>query len=210
VSFKLDRSRIGREQLELALIDEVVERGFPGASIEGVCARCSAERADFLHHFTDLEDGYCQIFEVMRNMALEKLLPAFASQSSWRDQIRAVAYALFDFVDEDRLRARYMFVEGYSAGERAQLLRDEGSEILIELIDQGRDELADPSLVTRATAEAIGGTIVQKIRIAVEQNVEDASDLLPQLMYSVVAPYVGADEARAELTIGRTSTSRPS
>ena len=199
----LRRARVDRERLEAALVDEVVENGLARATVEGVCDRAETDRAGFESHFTDLEDAYYQVCKRFRDELIARVLPAFAGQSAWRDRIRAVAYAMFDYVDEDRTRGYFLFVEILAAGERAQRLRDEGTEVMIGLIDQGRNELEDPELLTPATAQAIAGSIYQQIRGAVERDDADAAGLVPKLMYNVVLPYVGPAEAQRELTMPR-------
>ena len=89
-------------------------------------------------------------------------------------------------------------VEIYSAGERAQRLRDGGMEVLTSLMDQGRLHLADPEALSRATAEAIVGGTFHQVRGALERDDFDPEELLPQLMYSVVQPYPQARRGGAD------------
>ena len=50
------------------------------------------------------------------------------------------------------------------AGERAQRMRSDGTEIATDLIDQGRHQIDDPGKVTRATAQAVAGAMLQEKR----------------------------------------------
>ena len=186
--------------MELALIDEVAERGYRGASIDAVCERAGTDRDGFRAYFSDLEDGFCQIFETTRDKLLQTALSIFLSQQTWRDQIRAVAYMFFDFVEADRRLAHFIFVDVLEAGERAQRLRDEGTEALQELIDLGRQELEDPDSLSKATAQAVAGGIYQQMRVAIQSDAP-GRDLVPRLMYNVVLPYVGQQGAAEELTL---------
>jgi AcrR family transcriptional regulator len=133
-----------------------------------------------------------------------RVMPAFAAESTWREQIRGVAYTVFDFVHEDRERARLMLVDTLAAGEQATVMREQGLELLVELIDQGRNELEDPDSVSRATAEAIAGTVHRQIRVAVQSD-RVVPELVPKLLYNVVLPYCGAEAAKEELTRPRPS-----
>jgi AcrR family transcriptional regulator len=201
VNGALRKSRVDRRKLELALIDEVVEEGFAGASVEGVCQRAETDLEGFQNHFADLEDAAYEVFKALREDLLQRLLPAFAGQATWRDQIRAVAYAMFDYIDEDRRRGNFMFVQIMVGGERAQRLRDQGTAAMAQMIDQGRNQLDNPEQLSRGTAEAIAGSIFQQIRGAVERDDANARDLVPQLMYNVVLPYLGSEAAGEELTL---------
>jgi len=187
--------------LEEAIVDEILDRGYANATVAGVCRRAAVGREEFQSRFEDLEDGYCQVLERLRDEIIERLLAAFLTGSTWRERIRAVACAMFDFIEEDRRRARFMYIEVFAAGERAQTIREGGTAAMVELIDQGRQELEHPDRLSRATAEAIAGSVFRQIRAAIERDDPRANDLMPQLMYSVVLPYLGAEEALRELEI---------
>ncbi len=190
-----------RPVLERALLDEVVDCGFPDATIEGVCRRAGLRVSEFERQFDDLEDGYCEVLDVLMGRAFEQIFASIAKAESWRDMIRATAYAIHDFVDDDRRRARFMVIEVFHAGERAQLMRTDAVEILTGLIDQGRQELDDPGRVTRATAEALAGTMYAETKLILERDEQRAYEHLPQLLFSVVLPYVGIEEAEHELDL---------
>jgi AcrR family transcriptional regulator len=196
-------AELERDAIEAALIDEVVEMRYSSATIEGVCRRADVGREQFIRHFADLEDGYCEVLEALCAQIFGRLLAAFDGQETWRDQIRATGYAIYDYFDEDRERGRFMMVEVFLAGERAQRIRDEALAVLIDLIDQGRKELCNPGRLSRATAAALGGSIFHQVRGALERDDPDAEDLVPQLMYNVIQPYLGVEEARQELAMAR-------
>jgi AcrR family transcriptional regulator len=187
--------------LRRALIDEVGERGYRRATINDVCSRAALPPERFGEYFEDLDEACCDVFSAVLGEAFERLLPAFDAHEHWPDRIRAAAYALFAYVDEDRTRGRFMTIEVLSAGEGAAALRDESLELLTEMIDLGRQEMDDPDRLTRATAEAIAGTTYRTLRLALENDDLDAFKLLPSLMYSVVLPYAGAAAALRELTL---------
>lgn len=150
----------------------------------------------------DPEDRLCEILRAGTDELLSRVALAYAAQEQWRDRLRAVAYELLRFLEEDRERARAMTVDVLSAGERAQLIRDQGMLGLIELIDQGRQQLPDPDSMTRATAEGIGGAIYHRMHIAVAAEEWDALEaMVPELMYNAVLPYLGTEAALREHSI---------
>lgn len=192
-----------RVQIEAALIDEVVDHGYLSASLDDVCRHADVDREQFNRHFADMQDGYCQVLEALCAQIFERLLAAFDGQETWRDQIRAAGYAIYDYFDEDRDRGRFMMVEVFSAGERAHRICDEALGVLVDLIDQGRKQHRDSGRLSRATAEALGGSIFHQVRGALERDDPEAEVLLPQLMYTVIQPYLGVEQARQELAIAR-------
>ena len=148
----------------------------------------------------DDEDRLCEELEEGTNELLTRVALAFTAEDAWIDRLRTVAYEMLRFLQEDQARARRMTVEVLSAGPRAQAVRDNGMQALIELIDQGRGELEDPDSMTRATAEGIGGAIYNRIHVEVAAgNFDGLTSLVPGLMYSAVLPYLGTEAALAEL-----------
>lgn len=185
-----------------AFIDLCFERGYLELTPELVAGRAGVEIEAFGRHFADLEDCFCQLLEEMRAELLAFVATAFAGEQTWRDQIRAVAYAMLRFWRADAKRARLMLVEVHSAGVRAQLIRDEGMQEMIVLIDLGRQELGDPESVPRATAEALAGTVYGRMSQAIKEGAVDfGASMIPELMYTVVLPYLGPEAAAEELDI---------
>jgi len=167
-----------------------------------VLEHAKVDRQTFERNFADLQECFVDVLAELSEQFLRAVAEACASESRWRLQIRAVAYAMLEFLVEDADRARFLFVESPFGGDRAQLIRDQGLEAMYDLIDRGRYELPDPDRVSRATAEAIAGTIFNRIHTAIEQGaLEVGTAMVPELMYTVVLPYLGAEAAMEELSI---------
>lgn len=159
-------------------------------------------RAAFDRHFGDLEDCFTAYILETREAFLVEVGRVVLQHSGWREQMRAAAYAIVRFWQKDERRARMILIEVHSAGPRAQLVRDEGMQMMVSLIDQGRSVMPDPDLLTRATAEAVAGAITNQMRLVLERGEGDrAEEHVPGLMYSLVLPYVGAEAALEELGI---------
>lgn len=128
---------------------------------------------------------------------------AAAAEGSWRDGLRAAAYAALRFHQEDPVRARFFLIEVLAAGEFAQRRRELMMNAFIALIDSARLELADPESVPRTEAEAIVGAIYQAAVAGMQGGgVEKLPELVPQLLYIAVLPYKGAEAAEEELRRG--------
>jgi hypothetical protein len=109
---------------------------------------------------------------------------------------------MLEFLQEDDRRARLMLVDAHRGGERGNLIRDQGMQALFAFIDLGREEMDDPESLTRTTAEAIGSSIYLQIRTRIEDaGPQSLPDLLPEMMYFAVLPYLGVDAAEAELKV---------
>jgi DNA-binding NarL/FixJ family response regulator len=131
---------------------------------------------------------------------LARAAAAFAAERGWRNQLRAVGYAMLDFLQEDPDRARLMVIESLEAGERAVEIREEGMAALAALIDLGREEMEDPDSLPANTAELTAGAVYNHIHVAIEQDQLHES-MVQELMVTAVRPYLGTEVALEELTI---------
>ena len=95
-----------------------------------------------------------------------------------------------------------MVTEIRSASERARAIQSGGIQQMIDLLDEGRSATPDPERITKATAESLAGGILIQIYTAVgEGRLGPESELVPQLMYAAVLPYLGPESAAEELEI---------
>jgi AcrR family transcriptional regulator len=193
----LDRERICEAMIELC-----ARQGYLNVTLPMVLDRAAVTEADFGQQFDDLEDCFCQIMEVEIERAGGRVLSAYQAEQGWRRQMRAAARALLDYVLEDLTRARCVCVEVAYAGERAQLIRDGMMQAFFLLIDQGRQEMVDPDLLTPFTAEAIGSSIYQRmVNALANDQLQEFETSIPEMMYLAVLPYLGAEAAEEELSV---------
>ncbi|MGN6253769.1 MAG: TetR/AcrR family transcriptional regulator [Solirubrobacterales bacterium] len=193
---------VERQRILEALVEVCVARGYRGTSVPLVAERAGVSEETFEQHFADLEDCFAAYILEGREAFFVAVGAAMVDKSEWRKQIRAAAYAMLRFWREDVRRARMMLIEVLAAGPRAQLIRDEGMELMFDLIDQGRSQMEDPEMLSRTTAEAVGGAIFNQMHIALERGELDrGEEMVPQLMYTVVLPYLGTEAALEELEL---------
>lgn len=201
---RADEAEGARDQLSAACIEVVARNGYRRSTVEQICACAGVDRSTFESYFEDLEDCFCQVFEQLGSNFLAEMATVFASQGTWREQLREIAYYFLDYLEADHPRARITVVEVLFAGERAQLLRDNVFAALYAFIDLGRQELADPDSLSPAMATRVGGAIFAQMRMAVEKGEFDALPrLVPDLMYNAVLPYLGPEVALQERRICR-------
>src|SRR5215213_2557490 len=191
-----------RDPLDRALIDLCFERGFAELGVEDLCRRAGVERAEFDRRYADLEDCFCAVFEHELDLLLIEFGAALENAGGWRERLRAVAYAFHRWLAADPARTHLMVTEIRTAGERAQSIQWRGIAQMIELLDEGRSAAPDPDRITKATAEALAGGILTQIYAAVAEGpLGPESELVPELMYTAVLPYVGPEAAAEELQI---------
>jgi AcrR family transcriptional regulator len=192
-----------RAQLRAATIALVLERGLEGASIEAICACAGFDPDEFRREFTGVRD--CALAVYLANIAeFDRVLSAAVDpRDDWRTRLRATVYAAARYIRDRPLSTRFDVVAMLAAGEPAQAHRDRYAGRLIGLIDEGRQEMADPGALSRATAEGIFGSIYRFLarELQGEGRVAHAERIVPQLMAAAVRPYLGTAAAEEELAI---------
>jgi len=199
-----------RDRIVAAMVDLVANEGYEHITLAMVIARAGVEEDAFHRHFVDIEDCFCQILQEMNEDLVRRAAALYERETGWRNQLRASAYEVLDFLLEDPRRARFMLVDMLSLGDRAQLIRDQAMSFFSDFLDEGRKELDDPDSVSRATAEGITGAVYHRLHMGVVQDeMDDLMKLVPQLMYVCVLPYVGTEAALEELTMPRPDPPAP-
>jgi AcrR family transcriptional regulator len=192
-----------RARLHDALLDLCFERGFTRVDLGALLARAGVDSATFAREFADLEDCFFAVFRTEVECYRRQRAALPPQPGNWRERVRAHAFSLYRFLAADERRSRFVLVDSRAAGERTLLFAGQLIEELFDLIDAGRRELADPDLLTRATAEAIGGGIFNQLYAILGRGgaLPPEGEIIPQLMYCVVLPYLGPAAAMRELEI---------
>ena len=191
-----------RLRIRNALIDLLYERSYAELTLELLLERAGVDRIAFERHFADLEDCHCQVFESERDQLLKYLEEAREGATSWRERLRLTGYALYRFFRAHEEVTHFMIKEVRSGGERAQLLWAEGLANGFELVREGSGELTDPDSISPTTAEQIVGGVANQYYTALGKvNLPPEEEIIPELMYLAVLPYLGPDAALEELDI---------
>lgn len=184
------------------MVDLIAEHGYEAVSVRAVCELARVGRAEFDVRFGDKEDCFLTVHDEIGDELCAGIRAALRAAGSWHDRIWAAGWAALRFLQDDPVRARFFVVEVNGAGSAAQARRDRLLQGLADLIDAGREELEDPGSVSRCTAEIVAGAIYGTVLGKLEEgSVERDSELLPELVYMAVMPYLGSRVAEEELLV---------
>ena len=186
-----------------ALIDLCWERGVNAVTAEELTARSGLDRAEFDRRFGTVDDCLDQFFEAEKATLFPRLEAARSRHTAWRDRLRATAYELLFYLREDERAARLTSVDVRMAAEQVQLNWAEAFTRFVGYVDEGRAEAPPELELSRDTALAVTGGIFQQLwtRIGEGGGMPDPSEVVPEMMYMAVLPYLGEEAAREELEI---------
>jgi AcrR family transcriptional regulator len=186
--------------LAAALIEVVARRGYHEASIEEILARAGVEREEFDLHFAGKEDALLRVFESVIENFKCRAGRAYASFPTWPGSLRAAAYEVVAWIEDNPHGYEFGMLRVLDAGEAARLRREELFTWCASLIDAGREVAPDPDAVPRAAPLIAVGAVVEMLSLHAAGELEAGlAETVPKLMYGAVLPYLGEEAAREEL-----------
>jgi AcrR family transcriptional regulator len=181
----------------------VVDNGFDATSVDAVLAQAEVERADFDQRFSDLRDCCMQIYIANMDDFNAAVFGAASGDEPWQDRLRAAAYSAARYIQARPVQTRFDMIQMLGVGELAQAYRDRMLGRIVDLIDEGRQELDEPESMSREVAVSIFGSVYQSLlkELRGRRGPAPVERFVPQLMYIAVRPYLGHDVACEELRL---------
>jgi AcrR family transcriptional regulator len=191
-----------RQLIVAAMVELVAEQGYKATTVKQLLGRAGVRRADFRRLFAGKQACFLEVYEELSERFSQYVFAAFESEQEWRDGLRAAAYAAAGWIGDHPDEARYATIETMAAGEFAVERREATLRRFVDLLDAGRGRLDDPDSVSRAMAEGVVGGILGMLTKNLRRGVRArAEDVVPDLMFLAVRPYLGQEVAREELSI---------
>lgn len=191
-----------RARILTAMKDAVGREGYANARVADVIAHAGVSRKTFYEHFEDKEHCFVATYERALARLLSVTLDAFESQDEWVDQLRAALTALLNELAYDPAIARMCFVEVLAAGSRAVDVRNDSMRGFAYIYDSGRLE-TDEDLPAFTGISMVGGLSEILYREIIAGATTELPQLVPELMYMSVLPFLGHEAAARELERGR-------
>jgi AcrR family transcriptional regulator len=191
-----------RAQLREALIDLCFERDLGSVSVADLCRRAGVEEADFHRRYADVVDAFCDFYEEERDAILAAVAAATDGIEDWRERVRVTAYVIYRGLGREERVTNFTTSQVSIAGERAQRIQIEGLTAMFELLDEGRGEAEFGAGLTRGTAEAVTSGILAQLNAAAAKGpLPPEREVVPEMLYLALLPYLGPEAAREELRI---------
>lgn len=197
-----------RSRLLAAAVLIAGEEGYAGMTVSAVIGRAGVSRKTFYEFFADREDCFLAAFDGLFDVALRGAREAYATGEDWPDRLRAMLSAALETLARHPHEARLGFVEVLAAGPRALERRDRALRAFMEFLSPGYEaadrRLAIPPLMPEAICGALYEIIYTRV---VQQRTAELPELLPELLYCALAPFVGPRTAAAQA--GTSARRRP-
>jgi AcrR family transcriptional regulator len=189
-----------RSRIVEAIADVSSVVGYAAMSVEDIIATAGISRRSFYDYYSSKEDGFVQAYDDISGRVLSAVREAYDEADGFASRIEAAIGALLQFFAQNPDYAEMCLVQVMSAGPDAVALRDKTLQQLTELIVGAADrELPKRGRPPELIAEGIVGGIYEILYARVIRGrIDQLPDLLPDLAYSALLPYLGATEAANE------------
>ena len=190
-----------RARIMAAMLEVSGELGYRRATVRRVIERSGERQSQFYAHFCSKEDCFAAAYEIEAERFCEAILAAAQRRSSWCEGLRAALEEVFGFVNERPLIARAILSEVYTARGAALAKHEEVLGRLSDAIEGAcyqppESGHSPPPMTAPFMVGAVEGVVRAQIAARRPERLWAA---MPELMYLLVAPYLGEEVAREEL-----------
>lgn len=182
-----------REKILQAMADCCAESGYAETTVEAVLERAGVEQASFASYFSGKEDCALAAFNKIVSETLARISMANSGAASAIDRRKDAGGAIVELMAVQPSFAKLAFVEFRQAGsERMHHAYESAAGVLALMVDRLGEPAGDSATTARA---ALGGAEAVIRRELAAGRSARLPQLLPDLVYAVLVPFLGQREA---------------
>jgi AcrR family transcriptional regulator len=198
-----------RNRIHRAMIEVVAERGYPETRVVDVIGVAGVSRKTFYELFESKEDCFLAAYDGLLDTLLREATNAFESEQKapWAERVAAALDTLLEHLAAHPDEARFAIVEVLAAGPKALARRDAALRQFTGFLETGRSETSVelPGITSIAVAGGVNELLYSEI---LHRAAGRLPGRLPDLMFWVTLPFLGAEGATAERERVRVAKSR--
>jgi AcrR family transcriptional regulator len=189
-----------RRQLILeAMIRVVGRKGYKLTSVADVIEEAETSRTTFYKYFEDKHDCFLAAYDMAVERIIDEVIANCNGQEDWLDRVRSGLETIVELFALDPELARTAIVEVAAAGADARQRHWNAINRFTEFLEDGK-ELADgrelPDNIALMAAGAVSGLIFDELLTG---RAERLPQLLPDLLFAMLVPYIGPSAAAEEM-----------
>lgn len=190
--------RSQRERLLAAVVRVTATNGYESTTVGDILGEAGVGRESFYELFDDKLDCTLAAHKILVDDLEDQVRGAYEQSGPWPGRVRAALAVTLEWFAADPDAARFTLVELSTVGPAfRQTFRAEFSRF-IKLFDEGLEEAGLDSGLARATDLAVGATVARIYEEVVRRRASELPQLLPDLTYGLLVPFVGEANAQAE------------
>jgi AcrR family transcriptional regulator len=189
------------------MVEVVSERGYPETRVVDVIGVAGVSRKTFYELFDSKEDCFLAAYDVLLDNLLAEVTDGFESLpgAAWAERAEAALKALLEHLATHPEEARFAIVEVLAAGPKALTRRDAALRQFTGFLEAGRSETSVelPGITSLAIAGGVNELFYSEI---LHGAISRLPSRLPDLMFWITLPFLGAEGAAAQRDRARRTT----
>lgn len=188
-----------RLRILAAVAEAVSANGYANTTVETIITGAGISRKTFYQHYSGKEDAFLAAFDDAVRRISTEVVAAYAAHDDYVEGARAGLECCLRVLAADPAVAAMVIIEVLAAGPEALERRRQVLGALTDRIAQASQGMSQTPIGPQLTAETIVGAVIQVIYNRVYRGeAERLPELLPDLLYSVLVPFVGHRRAAEE------------
>jgi AcrR family transcriptional regulator len=189
-----------RRQLILeAMVRVVGRKGYKATSVADTIEEAGVSRTTFYKHFEDKHECFLAAYDLVVERVLREVIANCDGKQDWLVRVRVGLATIVEMFALDPELARTAIVEVAAAGAEARRRHWDAIVRFTEFLEDGK-ELAGgrelPDNIALMAAGAVSGLIFDELLTG---RAERLPDLLPDLLFAMLVPYIGPGAATEEM-----------
>jgi AcrR family transcriptional regulator len=186
-----------RERILYAAAQLAESRGYNATTIADITRLAGVDGRAFYAAFADKQDAFMAVHELGVQQVMSATARAFFAAGPWPERIWAAGQAFVGFLESNPTIANVGFVEAHAVGPGA-VQRVEDSHVTFTIfLEEGYQQEPKLAAPSRLALEAIITCIFELVyRKARGAKLPRVSDVLGQIVFLALAPFLGAEQAK--------------
>lgn len=194
------RTTESRRQLILeAMVRVVGRKGYKLTSVADVIEEANTSRTTFYKYFDDKQECFLAAYDMAVERVVDEVVANCDGQQDWVERMRTGLATIVELFALEPELGKTAIVEVAAAGADARQRHWNAIVRFTEFLDGGR-ELAGgrelPDNIALMAAGAVSGLIFDELLTG---RAERLPELLPDLLFAMLVPYIGPSAAAEEM-----------
>lgn len=187
-----------RERLLSAMVRVSAGKGYEATSVADILKAAGVGRETFYELFKDKQDCFIAAQRLLFEDILDRITKAYERPGSWPERVRMGLAELLDRLARDPGATKFLFIEMGSVGAVAHEIFVQDFARFVALLDEGREESESARTLPNVSSIAAGAVYARIYEEIVRGQTAQLPQLLPQLTYELLLPFLGEEAAREE------------
>ncbi len=188
-----------RERIIDSIVHVCATKGYPTVTVEDITSYAGVSRRTFYDLFADKEQCFLAAYDLIAERLVAEVGAAYVvGDLAWPERVASALRSLAGLLAAEPCLARFMIVEVLAAGPAALARRDQALARFQAFFEAGGLGLPEGMEGQELLAQAVVGGLYEALYSQIlEGDVESLPELVPDLVYCALVPYLGHRRAIA-------------